>query len=457
MDKPFYSLLTNSYLNGMALLCPTIREATKVNFENDHNYTLNSLIEELTLVERHIRDGSWLRCNCNPEKHLPLIAGLASEGYGFTKNKAEKEFMRCLRDSARITREKMEKGLFRDKDAEKLRAWAREMRHRIEYEVWQGKLTEAPELEEQDNELFNMVESLNALKLSTLPEMEDQNTGQMVALLCKKYQVPMPTKISFTKECDPLHPNAAHIQRDERTEDGLKPRPEMDELVFCRGGVNAYTVAHEFQHYMKHFNGDTHADEYEANEFALKEAVNGLYTEETRLRESRNNLYTAQDSRKEYIHTTLNHTLDKDMAIDKKKGTTIVVGLAVAKLTDKYVSPALDTPLGAYASVGKIALGAGALYYGLKAGSQSMVKDLIAFVGAELVLTELFKYLPGGTVITRAPVSAVNSPIAIPMAPGGAVITAASQYSRMYQTPTRLTAGYPGVAQVDGKWIDQRV
>jgi hypothetical protein len=247
------------------------------------------------------------------------------------------------------------------------------------------------------------------------------------------------------------------VQRDERTESGLKPRAELDELVFCRGGVTSYAVAHEFQHYMKHRRGETRADEYEANEFALKEAVNGLYTEKTVLRESRNNLYTGADFHKGYIHTTLNHNTDKGMAIDKKKGTTIVVGLATAKLVNKYVSPALDTPLGAYASLGKIVIGAGALYYGLKGETTSMVKNLVAFAGAELVLTELFKYLPGGTVIA-APMAVYSSaPIAVPMAPGGAVISAASQYSRMYQTPTRLTAGYPGVAQVDGKWVDQRV
>jgi len=435
-------------------------DASKANFPDDHAYTLNSLIEELTLIERHIRDGSWRRCRCNPEKHLPLVAGLASEGYGFAEGKAEKEFMRCLRDTARVTRDKMERGLFKDRDAEKLRAWARASRHRIEYKEWKGKIAEAPELEGSGNGLTDMVESLNQLKLSSLPDMEDQNTGTMVAYLCKKYGVPMPKMISFTKRCDPLRPNAAHVQREERTGDGLKPRPELDELVFCRGGVNSFAVAHEFQHYMKHYKGEVVADEHEANEFALQEAVNGLYTRESVIRESHNNLYTESESGKGYIHTTLNHSRTKSMAIDKKKGTTILVGLTTAKLVGKYLSPALDTPLGTYASIGKVAIGAGALWYGLKEGKASMVKDLIAFAGAELILTEVFKYLPGGTVVAGPYASAVYAsagPIAVPMAPGGAVITAASQYARMYQTPTRLTAGYPGVAQVDGKWVDQRV
>jgi len=439
------------------LSCPVIGEASKANFPNDRDYTLNSLIEELTLIERHIRDGSWRRCNCNPEKHLPLVAGLASEGYGFAEDKAEKEFMRCLRDTARVTREKMERGLFRDRDAEKLRAWARASRHRIEYREWSGKLAEAPELEEQGNDLTEMVESLNALKLSSLPEMEERNTWEAINYLCKKHGVPPPKKVSFTESCDPLRPNAAHIQRDMRTEDGLKPHPEMDELVFCKGSTSVYAIAHEVKHYIEHYKGETHADEYEANEFALKEAVNGLYTEKPALHESSNNLYTSPEFGKEYIRTTLNHTRTKSMAIDKKKGTTIIVGLATAKLVNKYLTPQLDTMLGTVASIGKVVVGAGALYYGLQSGKESMVRSLVAFAGAELVLTELFKYLPGGTIISTPAQVYSSAPIAVPMAPGGAVISAASQYSRMYQTPTRLTAGYPGVAQVDGKWVDQRV
>jgi hypothetical protein len=146
------------------------------------------------------------------------------------------------------------------------------------------------------------------------------------------------------------------------------------------------------------------------------------------------------------------------MAIDKKKGTTIVVGLATAKLVNKYLTPQLDTVLGTIASIGKVAIGVGALYLGLQEKhKESMAYNLAAFAGAELVLTELFKYLPGGTVISAPAQVYSSAPIAVPMAPGGAVISAASQYSRMYQTPTRLTAGYPGVAQVDGKWVDQRV
>jgi len=116
------------------------------NFPGDHDYTLNALVEELTLAERHLRDGSWKLCDCNPEKHLPMIAGLASEGYGFTDDMGEKAFMVQLRDGARIFKTKIEKGLFQQRDAEDLRAWTREMRHRISFKQWSGEMGETPEL-----------------------------------------------------------------------------------------------------------------------------------------------------------------------------------------------------------------------------------------------------------------------------------------------------------------------
>lgn len=81
------------------LSCPMIGEASKINFPGDHDYTLTALVEELALVERHLRDGSSTTCSCLEEKHLPMIAGFASEGYGFAKDKVEREFMRCLRDT----------------------------------------------------------------------------------------------------------------------------------------------------------------------------------------------------------------------------------------------------------------------------------------------------------------------------------------------------------------------
>ena len=441
------------------LSCPTPRQI--VNFPSDRLYTFGALVEELFLVERHKRDGSWRLCDCVPSKHLPGIAALSSEGAGFAEEKGERVFMECLMNQARLFKAGIDGRKIRtDEQWEQIRNWARRARHRIEAKDWSGKESIEDQLDYSQNDLTDMVESLNGLKLSSLPELEERNTREAVNYLCKKYGVPPPKRISFTDSCNPLYPNAAHIQRDERTEDGLVPHPELDELVFCKGATSIYAVAHEVKHYIEHHRGVTVADEGEANEFALAETRNPLYTPQGVEVQTRNNLYTEPDARKGYIHTTLNHTRTNDMAIDKKKGITVVVGLSTAKLVNKYLAPQLDTWLGTMASIGKVAGGAALLYYGLKDGKDSMIKDLAAFAGAELVLTEVFKYLPGGTIVASAPVYASaysGAPIAVPMAPGGAVITSASQYSRMYQTPTRLTAGYPGVAQVDGKWVDQRV
>lgn len=106
------------------------------NFPGDRKYTFNALVEELALAERHCRDGSYQLCNCNPEKHLPLIAGLASEGVGFAESQPEKSFMRQVRDYARQMKASIEDGDFNAQMAEELRDWTRETRHRIAYEQW---------------------------------------------------------------------------------------------------------------------------------------------------------------------------------------------------------------------------------------------------------------------------------------------------------------------------------
>jgi hypothetical protein len=82
-------------------------------------YTNEALIEELALLERHYRDGSWNVCSCVPEKHLPLIAGLASEGLMFleaAENPAERERMKVfyenLADVARKARLSIDEGTY---------------------------------------------------------------------------------------------------------------------------------------------------------------------------------------------------------------------------------------------------------------------------------------------------------------------------------------------------------
>lgn len=69
-------------------------------------YTRESIAEELSLIERHARDGSAVNagCACIEEKHLLALAGLASEGVTLAKNVKEKEFYLYLADLARDLR-----------------------------------------------------------------------------------------------------------------------------------------------------------------------------------------------------------------------------------------------------------------------------------------------------------------------------------------------------------------
>jgi len=80
--------------------------------DNDYNirYTKSALVEELALLERHYRDGSWRDCTCIPEKHLPTIAGLSSEMIMFVKPDKEKQFYEELADWARAKRLAIEDG-----------------------------------------------------------------------------------------------------------------------------------------------------------------------------------------------------------------------------------------------------------------------------------------------------------------------------------------------------------
>lgn len=77
--------------------------------EWNRKYTAASLIEELALLERHYRDGSYTECSCVPEKHLPLIAGLASEMVMFVPS-GEKAFYENLAEVARKARVSIEEG-----------------------------------------------------------------------------------------------------------------------------------------------------------------------------------------------------------------------------------------------------------------------------------------------------------------------------------------------------------
>lgn len=84
------------------------------------DYTRNALAEELSLVERHARDGSAIDggCSCIEEKHLLVIAGLASEGVTLAKDPAEKDYYFRLAELARTKRMEILDGKFTQPQAE---------------------------------------------------------------------------------------------------------------------------------------------------------------------------------------------------------------------------------------------------------------------------------------------------------------------------------------------------
>lgn len=134
-DKYPYIQFYGQYGLGFDKSNPDLREYT--SYPSDREYTFNSLVEELGLLERHVRDGSWRLCSCNPEKHLPLIAGLASEGYIFAESASERRFMADLRDKARSLKARI-KGLElgTQEDMDGVADWARTLRHGVEARSW---------------------------------------------------------------------------------------------------------------------------------------------------------------------------------------------------------------------------------------------------------------------------------------------------------------------------------
>lgn len=447
MDSPYSSLVAMSQV-----LCPP--KILKENFPNDREYTFEALVEQLGLIELHIRDGSWRLCSCNPEKHLPVVAGLTSEGFGFAETDDERHFMECSMSQSRLFKAKIKSGKYRTQEHMNIiKDWARELRHRIEAQNWAGTWEQF----ETPSDLKEIIDDLNELAPEirnnlTIPELEEEMTHKMVHHLCDKHNIPYP-KIKFVDACDPMYPNAAHIQKDQITPKGIIPRPELDVLVFCRGGATAYAISHEFSHLKDHYEGKIMANEEKAHKFASKTTTNQLYT--------------PPDGSNIHISPTENNLTGKSMSLkitraQSEKGLTAVAGLATAKLLD-YFDPQLTAMLGPLGTAaGKIAVGAIAAYYGLTR-LEGLGQDFLLFGGTELALSEVAKYVVPPPIVARAVVA--GAPVAIPLIPGRAevipgatsIIGASAPFRRTWATPTRLTAGYPQVAQADGKYIQIRV
>ena len=90
-----------------------------------HDYTEESVLEELSLIERHARDGSAILggCSCIEEKHLLTLAGLSSEMPTLSKDQNEKEYYANLAEWARNKRKEIIEGNWKVKGNPATRAY----------------------------------------------------------------------------------------------------------------------------------------------------------------------------------------------------------------------------------------------------------------------------------------------------------------------------------------------
>lgn len=375
------------------------------NFPNDRDYTITALVEDIALLERHIRDGSWKICECIPEKHLPLIAGLASEGVGFAEDEEEKQFMAKLRDQARILKAKIAEGRFTDENAEKLRDWARNLRHSIEESKW----SETEDIE------FNL--HLNSTN-SDLTDLEEKHVDEILDQLSEKYEVPKP-RYRFVDGCNPLK-DAWMKGKNLKIGETSIPMSGEDELIFCRGGASAYSISHEFMHYADRFQkGET--NEESATEQALEETGNSKLLYKHKSLYGLNVKYRFRDK------------MVKRKLSALKGYVPLIAGVVAGEaldetgMIDNAVAPIAGTFTGlAKAVVGGVILAAGALYM------KGTVGDIL--IGASLPIISggiKTQFFPGGLISPAASLGARNMMMAAP--------TQLTPYS----VPTGVRLGHP--------------
>ena len=244
------------------MICP--KKLLKENFPNDRKYTFQTLVEELFLMERHIRDGSWRLCSCNPEKHLPGVAGLASEGFGFAETNEERHFMECLMSQARVFKAKIKSGEYRTQgDMNAVKDWAREARHRLETKNWLGEWKRLETGGDSEEIMADITKIITNLKnnspviaahenyVEDFLVLEREIAEKVIVKLSEKYGVE-PPELVISDECY-------------EPEIGLYT---PGRIMVCKTGVNLHVLAHEFWHHIQARNG-MHMDEGEAEKFAI--------------------------------------------------------------------------------------------------------------------------------------------------------------------------------------------
>ena len=406
------------------LTCPP--KIIKESFPHDHDYTVNALVEELFLVERHVRDSSYTGCDCTPSKHLPGIAGLASEGYGFAEDVDERGFMECLMNQARLYKAMIEDGRLKGEEQwNEVRDWARRMRHYLSAKDWRGE--ESLEEQIRYNELTPvMAEAVTEIVglQGGLSDIEERYVDEMLTRLAAKHNVPKP-RYRFIEGCNPLTPQAWMVSSDLKFKslkgEEIIVRPEHDELVFCRGQTNPYGTSHEFCHHLQRL-AEGKTDERYATECGLAEVQTEVQTVET-------------------LNTlTLKHSNGGMMAkgkgkiIEQIKGTLpLAAGVLVGELIDEsgMIEQAITPFAGTYTNLGKAVVGLAISGAGL-AYFSGAVSDVMLGVGLPIAVSGIRNQFMGGVALGGARLS---QPAALEYAyPRGLT---------PYATPTGLRAGHP--------------
>jgi len=407
------------------LSCPP--KMLKESFPNDREYTFNALIEELFLVERHIRDNSWRLCDCTPSKHLPGIAGLASEGYGFAEDTDERGFMECLMNQARLYKAMIEDGRIKnEKQFNQIRAWARYARHLLSVKDWCGETN----IEEQisydqltpimaDARVEEVAAEINALT-GNLERLEERQVDEILTILSTRHGIPKP-RVTFINRCNPLTDayqiGYDRIGRDEKGVERRTPIPDRDEIVLCRGGASNYSLAHEFCHVLdRRTKGST--NERSATLCALREV--GNTSGEAPAVETLNRLHGKDESGGIMGFTT-----------EVKGYLPLIGGVIVGELIDEsgQIEAFLTPFAGTWTPLVKGLIGiaiVGLAGWKLKGA----VRDVLIGIGLPIAASGLIKqFMPVNPLI--------------PLGYRGAVMQAAPAGLTPYAVPTGLRAGHP--------------
>lgn len=245
------------------MLCPPKR--LKENFPNDREYTFQTLVEQLALMELHIRDGSWRLCSCNPEKHLPGVAGLASEGFGFAETEDELQFMECLMNQARVFKAKIRSGEYRtQEDMNAVKDWARESRHRLEAKNWSGEWRRLEKGVDHTEIMKDVTKIISDLKNSHKAVATHETDAKEFLVMEREMAEKLLAKLSAKYGVDP-----PELMISDKCHDPNRGLYAQGTIYMCQSGISLHVLSHEFKHHVQLERG-THMDEGEAEKFAIE-------------------------------------------------------------------------------------------------------------------------------------------------------------------------------------------